>query len=379
VDVEDYLRLVQRHRWLIVGFMLLGLVGGALSAAARSAEYQSQASAVIGSAAQANTDVGTAYNVAQTIRVSMPTYLALSTSTPVIDAASTVTGYPRAELAAGLEASNPPDTMVIGWTLKGSDQATLPAALAAVMDAFIDQVTAASPRNEGTPMIRAQVVVAAQPATRAGLWTPPLGGFAGGLAGVLVGITIGLLRMHSDHRVDGRKDVERVLALPVVAQIDESETGWTTGWTYLASFIARLAEPVTQVLLVGGHVSAPSNEDAAALNESLALQLRNSSDHAPQYDETAIVVRTMGPLTRDEWVAAMSDSHTLVVLMLRRRVDDLHQLLPSVENLKRATTAQLAAVIVRGPAGPRLAGRLVADARRGIRQRRLESASTTSE
>jgi hypothetical protein len=87
----------------------------------------------------------------------------------------------------------------------------------------------------------------------------------------------------------------------------------------------------------------------------------------------------MGPLTRDEWVAAMSDSHTLVVLMLRRRVDDLHRLLPSVENLKRATTAQLAAVIVRGPAGPRLGGRLVADATRGIRQRRLESASTTSE
>src|SRR4051794_40876188 len=111
-DASDYLGMVRRHWWIVLAFVLAGVLGATAGARTQPKEYEATASVLV--LALGSQDAN-ASNGRTTGNINLDTEAQLVTSTDVATAAGQLLKVttPASTLAAAVQVSVPPNTTVL--------------------------------------------------------------------------------------------------------------------------------------------------------------------------------------------------------------------------------------------------------------------------
>ncbi|MCC2594325.1 polysaccharide biosynthesis tyrosine autokinase [Tessaracoccus sp. OS52] len=225
MELQQYLRIVQRYWRSVLATILLCVALAAGYTLLQSPTYTSSASIFLtvesgGTAGElsqgatyAERQVSSYVNVASTALVLQP----------VIDQLD-LQLTPR-ELAKNLDVSSPAGTSIIEITAQdGSPTAVadLSNEVAKSLLAAVDELSPPGP--EGTRLVSATVIDQAVVPTAPSAPRPPLNLALGGLVGVLLGLAQGVLRSLVDTRVRTSSDLDEISDAPVLASIGRIQT-----------------------------------------------------------------------------------------------------------------------------------------------------------
>lgn len=309
MEPEEYLGLLRRGWVLLLILAVSGAAGGAFTARSRPASYRSTAVTTI-TTSDTGMTAERAYSVTQSIRVTMPAYLAYARGEEVIAPAAAAVGISPAEAEARMTVSRDPDSTVLSWSAVASTPDTQ-AMLNAATQSFTAVITRISPKTEnGKPLIRAVINRTASPPLASGV-SQGIGMAAGAFFGLLVGLVTLILLTRWDQRIRRRDSMELGLAMPVLAELVMDAEARASSWRYVAAFLAR-EQAESSILIVGG-AKDPSELDGRVLEDQLrALTHRDASVQLTTFSDPAL--------------AARSSSASGVVFLLVQGVDSVASL-----------------------------------------------------
>ena len=331
--------------WVVASAVVCAAAGGA-ALALQPETYRSQTSSAVVTNARA-ADPGTVQALASTVMMSMPAYLALATSSPVVAAAAEASGLTRTEVAAGLEASRTIDSSVVHWSMTSSDPAASTVALDAALEAFGREVEEGAARGiEDAPLTVISVMGPASDASAVRL--SPLLGLAGGAGfGAVLALLAGAVINSVRTPVNDWDSVELAADAPVLAELSPNARDRARQLAYVATYLSRRG-PVNTVLALGVR-SAPVNADLETLRRLLAE--RDGGVGGPASLE---VGELMTASSADR--SSVSDAVLVIVDRLR---DDVREFAPEIRAVRRLCRGTVAVVLdtPRRPEKPRLRGR----------------------
>lgn len=257
------------RRWLVavVVSAVVGAIIGAAALALRPTSYTSTAATSI-TVNSETADVSVLQGVTASLFMMMPVYAQQAQSDQVLAAAADASGLTREQVSAGLEVERSVDSSVLTWTLTAEDPAAPRAALNAATQRFGALLQEDGPKSgEGEPLLKLGVPPEASPAD-SGPFTPLVGGVAGGLIGLL-GAVVAMLLLYRGRTatVTDWDELERLLGIPVAAELVGSPARVQRQWGYVADRLARSAGEGR--IGIFGASSSVSAADATGLQSSL--------------------------------------------------------------------------------------------------------------
>lgn len=294
------MRLSGLRAWLaLVGVCLVaGAVIGGLALALRPTVYASTASTSIMTEPQ-RADASIVQGLSSAIFMMMPVYAAHAHETDVLEAAAAASGLSAEAVSGQLQVERSIDSSVLRWTFTADDPEEARSALAAATNAFAETLPSQGPHTgEGEPLL----AVTTTPATpgAAGSLTPLLGAVAGGAIGLLGGLAAMLLlyrgRLASSADWD---EIERVLGMPVAAELVGRESDRPRQWQYVADRLYPSSGSVAVGLL--GLTQPVADADVTAL----ASAMRRSGDMAPRISPNGPVICAEGTDTSELTAAVL--------------------------------------------------------------------------
>lgn len=222
MELIEYWRIVRRRWWIPAGLTLAALLASALVA--------------LGGAAAFKTDLRLSVSTQPTVNDSQyydPIYYANLSSEYLADDLSEIIRSPAfaEDVSKQLGASIPPGSIAESTRTKKTHRLidiTLTTAsleegrdIAAAMVAILNDPSRAGDYLKLMDAYKGQVAIVNQPVTRRGSGTVALVAEIGlrTLVGLLLGLGLAFLVDYLDQTVRGRRDVEELLALPVLAEI----------------------------------------------------------------------------------------------------------------------------------------------------------------
>ena len=229
LDLRRSVQLVRRHKWLVGGVTVLGLVAGGAYSTLRPPMLTSTALIVLPQSAQAAAGAAATngnpdpYTATQTV---------IARSAPVLSAA-----LPSVRPAMSIDALradiqvNSPTGFIISVSAEGKLAANAEATANAVANSYIAYVN--SP-NSPIPQVTAHML---QPATSASGENRYLALVLNALIGLLLGAVIGVIAAlaisRSDRRLWQRDEIASSIGLPVLASFPVRHPRDAAGWTEL--------------------------------------------------------------------------------------------------------------------------------------------------
>jgi len=310
-----------RRSWLsILLLTVLGAVAAGMAALMQEIVYTSSATTSVVNAAE-RTSIDGAYSVTQAIRVTMPAYMAESTSSEVVQAAARASGLSTAEVAGHLVTTREPDSTVITWNMTGPSASASQRGLAAAVAAFSRVVVEESPQDaKKRPLVAVRVNQVASEAVGRRSIPPPLAVGAGAAAGALSALALSLLRGSRDRRITSRDSVELGLNVPVIAELTRSPEERSKAWAYVAAYLAK-SEVTAPVLVVTGQRPFTVGDLKLARGSVRTLTAGKGPDIKPAVS-----------IDEPQLPAAVLRAGA-VMLVLTRGVDDLEVLRPQVGSI----------------------------------------------
>lgn len=251
---------------IIVGTIASAVIG-AVAVGARPPAYTSTASTSVSADSDA-ADPGALQGVTASIFMMMPVYAEQARSDAIVEAAAQASGLPPEEIAEGLSIERTIDSSVLQWSLTAEDAQQASTALNAAVDEFRTYLPQVGPKtSEGEPLLMVWTPAPASEAT-AGPMTALVGGGAGGLIGLLGSAAAMLLFYRGrNESVSDWDEVERMLGIPVVAELTGEEARRLRQWRYVGDRMAAGSGDGT-VGLFGASRSA-SDADANDLRAAI--------------------------------------------------------------------------------------------------------------
>lgn len=205
---EDYSRAIYRSRWLIlivtVAFVAVGVAAGAL----RQAQYTSTAQVLISGSTGGS--INDTYTNNLVIRQQLPSYVALVTSSQVLDPAKAAIGVttPNLDFIEQIGAGNPLETNLIDISFTAETPEEAQEALQAITDQFVKIIASSSEDGdkEGSTVVATITAEPNLPLSPSGPGSRVL--ILGSLLlGIVVGLLLALLRDRLDLRLRSTADL----------------------------------------------------------------------------------------------------------------------------------------------------------------------------
>jgi capsular exopolysaccharide synthesis family protein len=215
---------ILRKRWiLVVSFLLIGLLGGALAAILTPVEYKSTTRLFVAVQIAAGSSSGDLVQGNNFAAQKVMSYLDVATSPRVLNPVIESLGLDvtAKELAEDVTATVEPTSVIMELAALSdtAESATeLSGAVAASFaDVVVNQIEA--PADGSASPVKVEVLQPAVPSEYPEFPQVPLnlalGGALGLMAGLVVAVSLGL----TDRRIHGRSDIERVTDVPVLGSI----------------------------------------------------------------------------------------------------------------------------------------------------------------
>lgn len=217
MDLRDYIRIL-RNNWLsILLITLLGVAVAAGATALTKPTYTARTQIFVAvNSGETATDIlqGSSFSEKR-----VTSYVTLATSPrvlqPVIDELGLETTV--GALAANVEATAPPQTVLINLSASSEDPAQSARIANAVADSLISTVYAVEdPEGGGDPLVDLSVVESASVPLSPSSPRVALNLVLGLVVGAALGVAFALLRSLLDSRIRSREDVERITDAPVL-------------------------------------------------------------------------------------------------------------------------------------------------------------------
>lgn len=217
MDLRDYIRIL-RNNWLsILLITLLGVAVAAGATALTKPTYTARTQIFVAvNSGETATDIlqGSSFSEKR-----VTSYVTLATSPrvlqPVIDELDLETSAPA--LASAVEATAPPQTVLINLSASHEDPAQSARIANAVAGSLIETVYAVEdPEGGGDPLVDLSVVESAAVPLSPSSPRVALNLVLGLVVGAALGVAFALLRSLLDSRIRSREDVERITDAPVL-------------------------------------------------------------------------------------------------------------------------------------------------------------------
>jgi capsular exopolysaccharide synthesis family protein len=223
MELTRIARIIRKSWILILSFLLVGLLGGALAAILTPVQYSSSTRLFVAVQIAAGSSSGDLVQGNNFAAQKVMSYLDVATSPRVLNPVIESLGLDETaeELAEDVTATVEPASVIMELAAlsDSAESATeLSAAVAASFaDVVVNQIEA--PADGSASPVKVEVLQPAVPSEYPEFPQVPLnlalGGALGLMAGLVVAVTLGL----SDRRIHGRVDIERVTDVPVLGAI----------------------------------------------------------------------------------------------------------------------------------------------------------------
>lgn len=313
---------------------LFGVLGALLGTAAALSRPTTQSSTALTTVTSRNLDlpVDAIYSLNQTIRVTMPNYMAYAQDSSVVNAAAAAAGTDPDTADAGLVLTRDPDANVIAWTFTTPESADAQKGLAAALAQFQKVVANSAPKSaKGQPLVevninRAPGIASVRRVSRMA------GGVVGALMGLIAALAVVVARARQTDTVTSRDSIELELRTPVVAEMGDDDASRAQGWRYAAAALAKGREP-HRILVLGGRVT-PFDEDVRLLQDTVTDLLPTVSP--------AVVVRT---LSADSDIPRLAGGADGVVVMLVRGIDSTGEIGGQIRSLRHLCRGHVVGIL----------------------------------
>jgi capsular exopolysaccharide synthesis family protein len=223
VELSRIARIIRKSWILILSFLLVGLLGGALAAILTPVQYSSSTRLFVAVQIAAGSSSGDLVQGNNFAAQKVMSYLDVATSprvlNPVID--SLGLDDTAEELAEDVTATVEPASVIIEMAALSdtAESATeLSAAVAASFaDVVVNQIEA--PADGSASPVKVEVLQPAVPSEYPEFPQVPLNLALGGALGLMAGLVVAVALGLTDRRIHGRSDIERVTAVPVLGAI----------------------------------------------------------------------------------------------------------------------------------------------------------------
>jgi capsular polysaccharide biosynthesis protein len=324
-----------------VVLIAVGAAAAGMAALQQEMVYTSTATTSIVNAAE-RTSIDGAYSVTQAIRVTMPAYMAETTSSEVVRAAARASGLSTAEVAGRLVTSREPDSTVIAWTMTAPSASAAQGGLATAVTAFGNVVAAVSPQDSAhRALVTVRVNQIASEAVGRRPIALPLAIGAGAAAGALSAVALSLLRASRDQRITSRESIELGLNVPVVAELSKQPDERSKSWAYVAAYLAKSGVTGPVMVITGRRPFTIG--DLKVLSRSVVTLTGRKGPHIK-----------MPVSINDPQVPPAVLRAGAVMLVLTERVDDISALRPMVNSISNICVGPVFAVLDVNRASQRL-------------------------
>jgi len=208
---ETPLRVIWRHRWIVLATFLIFAVGTAIVSKALPKVYATSSTLVVSQ----STDSAT-FDAVQAAQVTARSYADLIASPNIATQVARRLGTTRDEVQAATSFEPKAETQLLKITAEDRE----PARAKAIADAYADVFVAyAAERLATTTKATVSLADAAPLPDRAARPKPTLYVALASILGLALGLALALLRERLDLRLRSPEDIERRFGLPVLARV----------------------------------------------------------------------------------------------------------------------------------------------------------------
>lgn len=227
MDLRDYIKVLQKRRWIVALALLACLVGAGVATALSVPVYEARTKLFVGQRQIASNEIAQGYQLSQLSQQLLKSYAAIIKTRPIAERAVEKDNLPLSPTAlqGGLRADPIIDTQLLELSYQSTDAALSQRIVNAVASAFVNEVERIeTPRQQNAdPAVKVAVV---EPALRPGSPVRPQPARNMALAfvlGSMLGVGLAFLAEYLDTSIKDREEIERIAGVPVLATIPRIE------------------------------------------------------------------------------------------------------------------------------------------------------------